>query len=266
PVARRSRYLAFTGAGVLAAAAVAGFVLLRSSRSDDVARENAKAGSAAPIVALGQPIQPPAAAAPAAAPPPAPPPTPTVEPIQPEAPRDEVTATPPTRALMPEHKGAPGHRAVITTRPKTVITKVASGEPAAVATDRPAAPAKPAAKQGKDDTSDPSFDALLKEAGVDEPKKPARPKLDKKELSGDDFKRGMDAVAARAQACYKGTTGTAAIKLKIDPSGKITSVKVTGAFAGKPEGDCVSAAVKGASFPPWDGSPESFSYSYLLTE
>jgi hypothetical protein len=43
-------------------------------------------------------------------------------------------------------------------------------------------------------------------------------------------------------------------------------VSVTGQFAGKPEADCVSNAVKGASFPPWDGAPQRFTYVYLLSE
>jgi hypothetical protein len=37
-------------------------------------------------------------------------------------------------------------------------------------------------------------------------------------------------------------------------------------FAGTPVAACVEAAVKSASFPPWDGGPQSFGYSYLLSE
>jgi hypothetical protein len=121
---------------------------------------------------------------------------------------------------------------------------------------------KPAAKG---DESEPSFDALLKEAGVED-KKEAKPKLDKKSLSGEDFKKGMAAVAGKAQGCYKGTQGTAMVKLTVAPSGQVTKVSIGGAFAGTPEGACVEAAVKAASFPPWDGGPQSFTYSYMLAD
>jgi len=116
-----------------------------------------------------------------------------------------------------------------------------------------------------DGDKDKDFDALLKEAGVQD-KKAAKPKLDKKELSGDDFKKGMAAITAKAQSCYKGTQGSANVKLVIAPSGSVSKVTVTGAFAGKPEADCVSAAVKSASFPAWDGPPQSFGYPILLSE
>lgn len=161
--------------------------------------------------------------------------------------------------------------------------------PAKVATKKPVASRagkgkletteKPAPVEQKADTSktkgagggtaegekDKDFDALLKEAGVQD-KKTAKPKLDKKELSGEDFKKGMAAITAKAQACYKGTQGSANVKLVIAPSGSVSKVTVSGAFAGKPEADCVSAAVKSASFPAWDGPPQSFGYPILLSE
>jgi len=161
-------------------------------------------------------------------------------------------------------------------------TKVATKKPTATksgkakldTTEKPA-PVEQKADTGKakgaggalapDGDKDKDFDALLKEAGVQD-KKAAKPKLDKKELSGDDFKKGMAAITAKAQACYKGTQGSANVKLVIAPSGSVSKVTVTGAFAGKPEADCVSAAVKSASFPAWDGPPQSFGYPILLSE
>ena len=88
----------------------------------------------------------------------------------------------------------------------------------------------------------------------------------KKSLSGDDIKAGMAGVAAKAQACYSGQQGTAAVKLTVAPSGQVQKVTVSGVFAGTPVGACVQAAVKSATFPPWDGGPQSFGYSYLLAE
>lgn len=113
---------------------------------------------------------------------------------------------------------------------------------------------------------EPSFDALLKEAGVSDAKKEAKPKLDKKSLSGADIKSGMGSVAGKAQACYAGTQGTANVKLTVTPDGKVQKVSVSGVFAGTPVAACVESAVKGAQFPAWDGGPQSFGYNYLLSE
>jgi hypothetical protein len=131
-------------------------------------------------------------------------------------------------------------------------------------TTPPVDTAKPDKKNA--DGSEPDFNDLLKEAGVDQTKHEAKPKLDKKSLTGDDFKNGMAAVTSKAQGCYKGTQGTATVKLEIAPSGKIAKIAVTGAFTGKPEATCVAAAVRGATFPAWDGRPMSFTYPILLSE
>ena len=112
---------------------------------------------------------------------------------------------------------------------------------------------------------EPSFDALLKEAGVSD-KKDAKVALEKKSLSGGDIKTGMGSVAGKATKCYAGTQGTAAVKLTVAPSGQVQKVSVTGVFAGTPVAACVESAVKSASFPAWDGGPQTISYSYLLAE
>jgi len=118
-----------------------------------------------------------------------------------------------------------------------------------------------------DKNEEPSFEELLKEANIPDKKQAEdKPKLEKKSLSSADIKKGMSSVAAKAQGCYNGTQGTAAVKLVVDPSGKVSKVSVSGAFAGTPVAACVEKAVKGASFPPWDGGPQSFGYSYLLSE
>jgi hypothetical protein len=136
---------------------------------------------------------------------------------------------------------------------------------------------KPAPDKGKDvkkpdatatktgDSGEPDFNELLKEAGVKDQQQ-KKPVLAKKELTGDDFKKGMAAVTPAAKNCYKGTQGTATVKLVIAPSGQISKVTVGGQFAGTPEGECVASAIKGASFPAWDGGPQSFTYPILLSE
>jgi hypothetical protein len=123
---------------------------------------------------------------------------------------------------------------------------------------------KPVSKTEK--SGDPSFDELLKEAGSDTTKKAAKPTLEKKALNADDFKRGIGAVSGAASKCYQGQQGTAAVKIVIAPDGRVQKVTVSGVFAGTPVANCVSNAVKGATFPPWDGGPQSFNYSFLLSE
>jgi len=121
---------------------------------------------------------------------------------------------------------------------------------------------EPAAKDGNEPSE--SFDDLLKEAGYQ--KVEQKKKLAKKSLTGSDFKTGMDAIREKARACYNGTQGLANIKLTIAPSGKVAKIAVTGPFAGTPVASCVTAAVRGATFPAWDGGPQSFRYSFLLSE
>lgn len=205
---------------------------------------------------------------------------PTVEPIAPEpaptavpaaAPSDGVVATgavggeAATEAAKADESAPRGKsgKAVAAAKPAKREDKD-KNEPKAEA--KPAEPAKPAeAKKAEGSDGEPSFDALLKEAGVQE-KKTAQPVLEKKSLSGADIKKGMSGVGPKAQACYAGTQGTAQVKLTVGNDGAVQKVAVTGVFAGTPVGACVEAAVKGAAFPPWDGGPQSFGYSYLLAE
>lgn len=96
--------------------------------------------------------------------------------------------------------------------------------------------------------------------------KSSKPRRDRTSLSGDDIERAMTAVAGQARACFAGTRGTASLRLTVAPSGRIAQVAVTGSFAGTPEGACVDRAVRTATFPPWSGGPQSFDYSYLLSD
>ena len=173
--------------------------------------------------------------------------------------KDKAAAAPAVKA--PSKKGH-GTAKVDTGGKKVEETKQA---PADTKTKTKVEPAKPDKADKNADGSEPDFNDLLKEAGVNE-KKDTKPKLDKKSLTGDDFKKGMSSIEDKAHGCYKGTQGSAMVKLTIAPSGKITKIAVTGPFAGKPEAACVAAAVRGATFPAWDGGPESFTYPILLSE
>lgn len=247
--------IALVGLG-LAAAAGAVFFLALDKGDTSTVRYEAKAATALPEMTAKQlPAPAPAAAEPPAA----------------EAPPAEVApaATAPVEEppAEPEPAEKPA-RAAKAKDPKDKVHKVEIRDTVAtqpVAAAKPAEPAKPEAKPA-DGEGEPSFDALLKEAGVSDVKKEAKPKLEKKSLSGADIKTGMGSVAGKAQACYQGTEGTASVKLTVAPSGAVEKVKVTGVFAGTPVAACVESAVKSATFPPWDGGPQSFGYSYLLAE
>jgi hypothetical protein len=260
--------LAIVGLGL--AAAAGGVIFLQVNKNKEAAApsaasESAKQDTAAvtatPIAgATGS-----AAAAPAvAAPDPAPAAPPPVEEAKAaEAPAEAQLAT--DNVKDADDKADAKKRAKPSKGAKTKVEK----ETPKVEEQKPVEktePKKPVATKGGEGEGEPSFDALLKEAGVSDQKKEAKPKLDKKSLTGDDFKKGMASVASKAKGCYKGTQGTAMVKLTVSPSGSVSKLSVSGEFAGKPEGSCVEAALKSASFPPWDGGPQSFTYSVLLSD
>ena len=244
---------AFVGLGV--AAAAGGVIYMQmTKKSEEPAPQVAAAPPPAKVEVTTTPIEPAVA--------PAPPPIDTA--ATGSAAAEEPVAQ--IAAPEPEPK-AEDKKAKVTKKKEHTVEIVDEGKKV----PEKAAPAEkklaPAAKgAGGEESGEPSFDALLKEAGVDDSKKVQKPTLDKKMLSGDDFKKGMSGVAAKAQGCYAGTQGTAMLKLTISPEGKVSKVTVGGAFAGKPEAECVAAAVKAATFPPWDGGPQSFNYSYMLAE
>jgi hypothetical protein len=256
----KTRNIALIGMGLAAAAGITIFVA--TQKNNDSAQPVATANSAtsAPSAPAGaahgvsdETTAKPVAQIAEATPPP----------VAPAADQGVGAAT----AAAPEEQPKPvDHAAKAPAAPATKrgITKSKNDKTETVNADKPEA-TKVARGAGGGEGEDKDFNALLKEAGVDG-KKEAKPKLDKKQLSTDEFKKGMAAIASKAQACYKGTQGSANVKLTIAPSGSVSKVTVSGAFAGKPEADCVSAAVKGASFPAWDGSPQSFGYPILLSE
>jgi hypothetical protein len=115
-------------------------------------------------------------------------------------------------------------------------------------------------------------------AGADAPRSPdesgvpgkklksAKRRPDRTSLSGNDIERAMTAVAGQARACFAGTRGTVPLRVTVAPSGRVLLVAVIGAFAGTPAGACVQRVVLAATFPAWDGAPQSFDYSYPLSD
>jgi hypothetical protein len=66
---------------------------------------------------------------------------------------------------------------------------------------------------------------------------------------------GMNAVKPQIARCYQayGVPGMAMVNVVIDPSGLVSSARVTGRFADTLTGACVEEAVLTARFPPSDG-------------
>ncbi len=243
----KGKTIAIVGTLMAAAAGVAIFLVVNNkndaSHSAAVADTAAKKETVMPTLAA-----PPAPKAP----------EPVVEPIAAGS-AEQVAAVEPAPPPVEEKAPAKAEK-----KDKVHKVEIRDERPA------PKETAKPAVVKVEDKTppkeGDPDFDQLLKEAGVSDMKKADKPKLEKKDLSGGDFKNGMNAVSGKARACYKGTQGTAKFKVAISPSGSVSGVTMKGDFAGKPEGACVEAAVKSATFPAWDGAPKSFEYSYLLSD
>jgi hypothetical protein len=255
-------------AGVLlAAAAGVGIFVYTQNQAKDSAPAVAKAETAQGAAVAAAPTP---APAPVKAAEPAPPPPPPEPAVADNAAAGSAAAEPVEVAKADPVPTKSGGKHVATkSKPTGKMSKSGSVEDTKTETTKPVEDKKvepPKKGGGGSADGEPSFDALLKEAGVDQTKKPDKPKLEKKELSRSDFNAGMSSVKNAAQACYKGTQGTAMFKMNVAPSGQVTSVTVTGQFAGKPEASCVESAVKNAHFPPWDGNPQSFTYSYLLAE
>lgn len=253
----KGKTIALVGMGLAAAAGVSLFFVMNNKKSSEVSSADAVAakGPAAEYKSTAKMLPPPAAAGAA--------PAGDIEASAGSAAAvqqiaaPEVAETPkPVAAKNADKPGKGGHKVEIR---DTSMTEKDKDKPAPTKEDK-----KPVKTEGGE--GEPSFDALLKEAGVSDAKKEAKPKLDKKSLSGGDIKTGMASIAGKAQGCYAGTQGTATVKLTVAPSGAVQKVSVSGVFAGTPVAACVESAVKSAQFPAWDGGPQSFGYSYLLSE
>ena len=253
----KGRTIAFVGMGLAAAAGVSIFFVMNNKKDSSSAKQEQTVAAGAPAAEYKSTTK--------LLPPPPPPTADTAAAgsgavAAPEAVAQIATSELPTDAPKAtkgaEKPGKATHKVEVRDTSMTDNAVKAKDKPPAVKKDEK----KPEGGEGE-----PSFDALLKEAGVGEAKKD-KPKLEKKSLSGGDIKSGMSAVAGKAAGCYQGTQGTATVKLTVAPSGQVTKVSVSGVFAGTPVASCVEAAVKSTSFPPWDGGPQSFGYSYLLSE
>jgi predicted Zn finger-like uncharacterized protein len=128
-------------------------------------------------------------------------------------------------------------------------------------------PVAPPPKKPTASSSDSSIDDLLSGAlGGKAAAKPAKPTESLAATpSRDDVLAAMKSVAAKVQSCANGTTGVAQAKVVVaGPTGRITSVDVTGAGAGGPAAACISKEVGKAKFPKFSQPTFSFTFPFKL--
>lgn len=87
-----------------------------------------------------------------------------------------------------------------------------------------------------------------------------------KTLTADAFRQRMATLTDKLHPCYKGTVANVMVKMTIAPSGQVSKTTISPPFAGKPEGDCVDSIVKSVTFDAWDGRPQTYSFSFLLSD
>jgi hypothetical protein len=137
--------------------------------------------------------------------------------------------------------------------------------PAAAAVPPPAAaPAAPKKSSGEQSIDDLLSGALgAKTGGAAKPAPAAKPAAaDLPSSPGrDDVISALNVVKPKVQACGNGQTGIATAKIAVAGStGRVTSVDVSGQFAGTPVAACVSREVGKAKFPKF--SQPSFSVTF----
>ena len=221
----------------------------------------AVAPAANPQVAMANPAQ----AAPTAAQP-VKPGAAVAAPTQPAAPTEAKTTAPAAHAE--EHGGRHHeHDHEKTAGSSAHHEKAAAHEaPAPVAAPAPAAAKK---HHGGD-----ALDDLLNEASPDSPKAAHAAhheaasndanlpdQLDKGQIVG-----GMQRIKGRVAGCYDRfkVPGLAMVSVTIGTSGRVSSARTSGSFAGTPTGSCVEHAVKSASFPAFKGPSQTIQYPFML--
>jgi hypothetical protein len=76
----------------------------------------------------------------------------------------------------------------------------------------------------------------------------------------------MTGIQGRIRDCFENyrEPGTATVKVTIDRDGRVSQVDVVGQFANTPTGDCVSRAVRVATFAKFRGQPMHITYPFML--
>jgi len=84
-------------------------------------------------------------------------------------------------------------------------------------------------------------------------------------LSRSQVQSGMNAIKPAIEKCGRGTPGTAMVNITIaGATGAVTNAVVTGQFAGKPEGSCISGVVRRARFPKFGRDKLTITYPFRI--
>jgi hypothetical protein len=247
-------------AGLVMVAGVAFALLMRDQRT--LVRADAPPGAPPPVPAAFQTG--PAETGPAPSSQPTPVGGPTVAMATPEEAGGGKPAAAPPAERRPakadrrgDHEARPAAKAHAAAAPK-------EPKPVAVKKDPDPGIEAPKAATKRDD----DLDELLK-SGTAAKKEERKVDADDnfpEALGQEQIKGGMAAVRGKVQACFDKfqVPGLAKLNVTISKAGAVTSARVTGDFASSPTGECVTAAVKTATFPRFKGKPLSISYTFLL--
>ncbi len=135
----------------------------------------------------------------------------------------------------------------------------------------PAAPAAPAPAPAapKQSSVDKSIDDLLDSALNGKPAAKKAAPAPAANLAAtptrDEVIDAMKGVAPRVQACGNGQSGVATAKIVVaGPTGRVTSVEVSGQFAGTPVASCIVKEVGKAKFPKFSNATFSVAYPFKI--
>ena len=86
------------------------------------------------------------------------------------------------------------------------------------------------------------------------------------ELSRTVIAQSMGRIRGQVFACFERfhVPGAAPLTYEVAGNGSVQSVKLGGALAGTPTGDCIVEAARGARFPRFDGPVQTFTYPFFL--
>ncbi|HEX6277747.1 MAG TPA: zinc-ribbon domain-containing protein [Polyangiaceae bacterium] len=173
------------------------------------------------------------------------------------------TSTGPEPSASPARSAEPAPSEAATAEPAASVPPSASvaasaapsaAAPATLGATRPAAPRSSAASTAP------------REAETAPPKDEAKPAAGGAEFDTASAKTALTAAAANAGSCKEagGPTGTGKVSITFAPSGRPTSVAVTGDLAGTTVGSCVAKLFRAARVPPFSGDPVSVSKAFSV--
>ncbi len=107
-------------------------------------------------------------------------------------------------------------------------------------------------------THDPEAAPAPEAPAAEEPAAPTGP-------GRDDVQRVMESLRPAIAECAAGGHGLTYLQLNVTPAGRALAPRVSGPFAGSPEGSCMARAARTATFPAFDGDEAvTLRYPYRL--